>query len=84
MDKYSKGMLQRVGIAQALMNDPDLVVLDEPTDGLDPVGRRDVRELLLELKGQGTTVFLNSHLLSELEMVCDRVAILVQGKIALP
>ncbi len=82
VDKYSKGMLQRVGIAQALMNDPDLVVLDEPTDGLDPVGRRDVRELLLELKGQGTTVFLNSHLLSELEMVCDRVAILVDGLVA--
>jgi len=82
IDKYSKGMLQRLGIAQALMNDPDLVVLDEPTDGLDPVGRRDVRELLLELKSKGTTVFLNSHLLSELEMVCDRVAILVEGLVA--
>lgn len=81
-DKYSKGMLQRLGIAQALMNDPELVVLDEPTDGLDPVGRRDVRELLLEMKGQGTTVFLNSHLLSELEMVCDRVSILVNGLVA--
>lgn len=82
IDKYSKGMLQRLGIAQALMNDPELLVLDEPTDGLDPVGRRDVRELLLELKGKGTTVFLNSHLLSELEMVCDRVAILVDGLVA--
>ncbi len=81
-DRYSKGMRQRLGIAQALMNDPDLVVLDEPTDGLDPVGRRDVRELLLELKGMGKTVFLNSHLLSELEMVCDRVAILIQGLVA--
>ena len=80
--KYSKGMLQRLGIAQALMNDPELVVLDEPTDGLDPMGRRDVRRLLLELKGQGKTVFLNSHLLSELEMVCDRVAILVEGLVA--
>ncbi|MFQ5491952.1 MAG: ATP-binding cassette domain-containing protein [Phycisphaerae bacterium] len=80
--KYSKGMLQRLGIAQALMNDPELVVLDEPTDGLDPMGRRDVRELLLELKNKGKTVFLNSHLLSELEMVCDRVAILVDGMIA--
>jgi ABC-2 type transport system ATP-binding protein len=75
-------MVQRLGIAQALMNDPDLVVLDEPTEGLDPVGRRDVRELLLELKSQGKTVFLNSHLLSELERVCDRVAILVDGFVA--
>ncbi len=82
IDKYSKGMLQRLGIAQALMNDPELVVLDEPTDGLDPVGRRDVRELLLELRREGKTVFLNSHLLSELEMVCDRVAILVDGLVA--
>ncbi len=82
IDKYSKGMLQRLGIAQALMNDPELIVLDEPTDGLDPVGRRDVRELLLELKSAGKTVFLNSHLLSELEMICDRVAILVDGLVA--
>lgn len=79
---YSKGMRQRIGIAQALMNDPDLVVLDEPTDGVDPVGRRDIRNVLQELKAQGKTVFLNSHLLSELEMVCDRVAIMVQGKVA--
>ncbi len=82
IDKYSKGMLQRLGIAQALMNDPELVVLDEPTDGLDPVGRRDVRNLLIELRQKGTTIFLNSHLLSELEMVCDRVAILVEGLVA--
>jgi len=82
IDKYSKGMMQRLGIAQALMNDPELVVLDEPTDGLDPVGRRDVRGLLIELRKKGTTVFLNSHLLSELEMVCDRVAILVEGLVA--
>lgn len=79
---YSKGMRQRVGIAQALMNDPDLVVLDEPTDGVDPVGRRDIRNILQKLKDEGKTVFLNSHLLSELEMVCDRVAIMVQGKVA--
>jgi ABC-2 type transport system ATP-binding protein len=78
---YSKGMRQRMGIAQALMNDPDLVVLDEPTDGVDPVGRRDIRNVLLHLKERGKTVFLNSHILSELEMVCDRVAILVQGKV---
>ncbi len=82
IDKFSKGMLQRLGIAQALMNDPELIVLDEPTDGLDPVGRRDVRQLLLELRREGKTVFLNSHLLSELEMVCDRVAILVGGMVA--
>lgn len=78
---YSKGMRQRVGIAQALMNDPDLVVLDEPTDGVDPVGRRDIRAIVNELKRRGKTVFINSHLLSELEMVCDRVAILVQGRV---
>ncbi|MCP4248703.1 MAG: ABC transporter ATP-binding protein [bacterium] len=82
LGKYSKGMAQRLGIAQALMNDPELVVLDEPTDGLDPMGRRDVRELLLALKHQGKTVFLNSHLLSELEMVCDRVSILVEGLVS--
>lgn len=79
---YSKGMRQRVGIAQAIVNNPDLVVLDEPTDGVDPVGRRDIRAILVRLKEQGKTVFLNSHLLSELEMVCDRVAILVQGTVA--
>jgi ABC-2 type transport system ATP-binding protein len=76
---FSKGMRQRLGIAQALVNDPALVLLDEPTDGVDPVGRRDIRNLLSHLKDQGKTVFLNSHLLSELEMVCDRVAIMVQG-----
>jgi ABC-2 type transport system ATP-binding protein len=79
---YSKGMRQRIGIAQALINDPDLVLLDEPTDGVDPVGRRDIRNILVEIKSRGKTVFLNSHLLSELEMVCDRVAILVQGQVA--
>ena len=78
---YSKGMRQRIGIAQALMNDPELVVLDEPTDGVDPVGRRDIRVMLQQLRDEGKTVFLNSHLLSELEMVCDRVAILVQGRV---
>jgi ABC-2 type transport system ATP-binding protein len=78
---YSKGMRQRIGIAQALMNNPQLVVLDEPTDGVDPVGRRDIRVMLTKLKDRGMTVFLNSHLLSELEMVCDRVAILVKGKV---
>lgn len=78
---YSKGMKQRIGIAQALINDPDLVFLDEPTDGVDPVGRRDIRNIVQQLRDEGKTVFLNSHLLSELEMVCDRVAILVQGRV---
>ncbi len=79
--RYSKGMKQRIGIAQALMNDPQFIVLDEPTDGVDPVGRKDIREILLQLKAEGRTVFLNSHLLSELELVCDRVAIMVKGKV---
>jgi ABC-2 type transport system ATP-binding protein len=77
--KYSKGMLQRLGLAQALLHDPDLLILDEPTDGLDPVGRSHVRNVLRELKKQGKTVFLNSHLLQEVEMICDRVAILDGG-----
>jgi len=79
---YSKGMRQRIGIAQALVNDPDLVLLDEPTDGVDPVGRRDIRKVVQQIRDEGRTVFLNSHLLSELEMVCDRVAILVQGVVS--
>ncbi len=79
---YSKGMLQRVGIAAAMVNEPDLVVLDEPTDGVDPVGRKDIRDVLVKIRNRGACVFLNSHLLSELEMVCDRVAILVQGEVA--
>jgi ABC-2 type transport system ATP-binding protein len=83
VSSYSKGMQQRVGLAQALMNDPELVLLDEPTDGVDPVGRREIRDVLLDLRRAGKTIFLNSHLLSELEMVCDRVAILVQGRVAM-
>ncbi len=79
---YSKGMAQRIGLAQALVNDPDLILLDEPTDGVDPVGRRDIRDVLGYLRSQGKTVFVNSHLLSELEMICDRVAILVNGRVA--
>jgi ABC-2 type transport system ATP-binding protein len=78
---YSKGMQQRIGLAQALINDPELIILDEPTDGVDPVGRRDIREVLRVLKDQGKTIFINSHLLSELEMVCQRVAILDHGEI---
>jgi len=79
--KYSKGMLQRLGLAQALLHDPELILLDEPTDGVDPIGRKEIRDLLIELKQQGKTIFLNSHLLSEVEMICDEVAILHKGKL---
>jgi ABC-2 type transport system ATP-binding protein len=78
---YSKGMQQRIGLAQALMHEPELVVLDEPTDGLDPMGRRQVRQSLAQLRDEGKTVFINSHLLGEVELVCDRVAILNAGKV---
>lgn len=83
LGSFSKGMRQRIGLAQALINDPDLVLLDEPTDGVDPVGRRDIRKIVTRLKSEGKTVFLNSHLLSELEMVCERVAILLRGEVRL-
>ena len=79
--RFSKGMYQRLGLAQALMHDPDLLILDEPTDGLDPVGRSEVRRLLLELKSRGKTIFLNSHILQEVELVCDRVAIMSHGEV---
>jgi len=79
--KFSKGMLQRLGIAQALVNDPDILFLDEPTDGIDPIGRREVRDLLLTLKNEGKIIFLNSHLLSEVERVSDEVAILKNGRL---
>ena len=79
--KYSKGMLQRVGLAQALMAGPELLLLDEPTDGIDPVGKREIRRLLEEIRDMGTTILLNSHLLSEVESVADRVAILQDGKL---
>ncbi|MFI5263430.1 MAG: ABC transporter ATP-binding protein [Candidatus Kapaibacterium sp.] len=79
--KYSKGMMQRLGLAQALINDPDLIILDEPTDGVDPVGRKEIRDVLTHLKDQGKTVFLNSHLLSEVERISDRVAIMRQGQV---
>ncbi len=78
---YSKGMQQRIGLACALLPDPDLIFLDEPTSALDPLGRREVREIMLELRNRGKTVFLNSHLLSEIEMICDRVAIINKGEI---
>src|SRR3954454_11425864 len=81
--KYSKGMLQRLGLAQALIHRPRLLGLDEPTDGVDPVGRREIRDTLNGLTGTGVTVFINSHLLSEVESFCDYVAILHKGKLAL-
>ena len=81
MRRYSKGMLQRVGMAQALMNDPELVFLDEPMSGLDPLGRVQMREIILSLKAQGKTIFFNSHILSEVEQICDRIAILNQGQL---
>jgi ABC-2 type transport system ATP-binding protein len=78
---YSKGMLQRIGLAQSLLSQPDLVILDEPTSGLDPVGRRLVRDIIRDLRERGTAVFLNSHLLSEVEITCDRVAFIKHGKV---
>lgn len=78
---FSKGMLQRIGLAQALLNRPQLVFLDEPTSGLDPVGRRLVRDIIRQLRGEGTTVFLNSHLLGEIEITCDRVAFISHGEV---
>jgi ABC-2 type transport system ATP-binding protein len=79
--KYSKGMIQRVGLAQALLNDPDVVFLDEPMSGLDPLGRREVRDLILRLRDRGTTVFFSSHILSDAESICSRVAILAAGRL---
>jgi len=80
--KFSKGMLQRVGLAQALVNDPEIVFLDEPMSGLDPVGRREVRDLIGALRGEGKAVFMCSHILSDIEVLCDNVAILKNGKVA--
>ena len=80
--KFSKGMVQRVGIAQALVNDPEVVFLDEPMSGLDPIGRRDIRALILRLRDQGTTVFFSSHILSDAEALCSRVAIVSGGRLA--
>ena len=79
--KFSKGMLQRAGIAQAILHDPKVVFLDEPMSGLDPIGRREVRDIILNLKNQGRTVFFSTHILSDAEMLCDRVAVLVDGKL---
>jgi ABC-2 type transport system ATP-binding protein len=79
--KYSKGMLQRVGLAQAILHDPAVVILDEPMSGLDPVGRREVRDIILDLKTQGKTVLFSTHILSDAEMLCDRVGVIVGGKL---
>src|SRR5512134_781501 len=78
--KFSKGMLQRIGLAQALIHDPELVILDEPMSGLDPVGRKDVRDIILSLRDQGKTVFFSTHIISDVEMICDRVGILAKGR----
>lgn len=80
--KFSKGMLQRVGLAQSLINEPEIVFLDEPMSGLDPIGRREIRELIAGLREKGTTVFMSTHILSDIEALCDRVAILRKGKLA--
>lgn len=80
--KFSKGMLQRVGLAQSLVNEPQIVFMDEPMSGLDPIGRREVRELIAGLRDQGTTIFMSTHILSDIEALCDRVAILRNGKLA--
>jgi len=82
LHKYSKGMLQRVGLAQSLINDPEIVFMDEPMSGLDPVGRREIRELIASLRDKGTTVFMSTHILSDIEALCDEVAILRSGKLA--
>ncbi len=79
--KFSRGMLQRIGMAQTLLNDPSLVLLDEPLGGLDPIGRKEIRDIIVSLKEKGKTVFLSSHILQDIEMICDRVAIIVDGQI---
>ena len=81
LGQYSKGMLQRLGVAQSLINDPDLVILDEPMSGLDPIGRREVKDLIMSVKERGATVFFSSHILSDAEALCDRVSLLVDGRV---
>lgn len=81
MGKYSKGMGQRVGLAVALVSDPDLLVLDEPTDGVDPIGRKEIRDVLFEYKSRGKTIFLNSHLLGEVEQICDKIIVVNKGRV---
>lgn len=79
--KFSKGMLQRIGIAQAIINDPKLIILDEPMSGLDPIGRKEVRDIILHLKGEGKTIFFSSHILPDVEMICDRIGIIGRGNL---
>ncbi|MBN1222472.1 MAG: ABC transporter ATP-binding protein [Candidatus Aminicenantes bacterium] len=79
--KFSRGMLQRIGLAQALLNEPSLVILDEPLGGLDPIGRKEIRDIVIRLREEGKTVFLSSHILQDIEMICDRVAVIVSGEI---
>lgn len=79
--KFSKGMLQRIGLAQALIHDPELIILDEPMSGLDPIGRKQIRDLILSLRDQGKTVFFSTHIIPDVEMICDRVGIVVKGKL---
>jgi ABC-2 type transport system ATP-binding protein len=79
--KYSKGMLQRIGVAQALINDPEFLILDEPMNGLDPIGQREIRELILEEKKRGKTILLSSHILSDVEALCDRVGVIIGGRV---
>ncbi len=80
---FSKGMQQRIGLAQALLHDPGLLLLDEPTDGVDPVGRREIRDLLIHLRNEGRSILVNSHILSELETICDQLAVVVKGRVSL-
>jgi len=81
LKEYSKGMARRIGLAQALINDPELIVLDEPTSGLDPIGTREIKDMILRLKAEGKTVLMSSHLLADVQDVCDRIAILHQGEL---
>ena len=83
MRKYSRGMIQRIGLAQALLNDPDLIILDEPMSSLDPIGRREFRDIILDLKREGKTIFFSSHILQDTEMICDRVGIIKGGEMKL-
>lgn len=81
IENFSKGMKQRLGLAQAIINDPDYIFLDEPLDGLDPIGRREFKEILLDLKKRGKTIFFNSHILSDVEEICDQIGIISEGKL---
>lgn len=81
LNAYSKGMLQRIGLAQAILHDPEMIFLDEPMSGLDPVGRKMIKDLLIELKAEGKTIFFNTHILSDVEAICDRFGMIVEGRL---